>query len=220
MINIDKHKIYEVGNHIFKNYIMLEKNEARNLFNWRNDDRIRKWMFHSDKIPFADHLNFIKLLKKRNDCYYWIVFSEGQIVGSVYIQDVENSYGNFGFYVKPGLKEAGFNLVKTGLNLILKTLNFKSVALSVSDNNLVAFALDVFIGFKYDYKKKITFNGDSRSFVFCKQYTLHDLNKHKALTQSDYSEYMHTLNDRGYFNNSFIDKKIYLKIKNITNSKQ
>lgn len=217
MPKVEIDKIYTVGKYIFKNYILLGKEEIINIWNWRNDEKIRKWMFHSDVIPFKNHLKFIQSLKKRNDCFYWMVYVDDIAIGAIYLQDVNGNTADFGYYVKPGLKGSGFMLVKEGLNFVFNYLGFASVGLSVACNNLVAFALDVYVGFEIDCIKNIILNGKTNTYIFCKQYSLEDYMLHEKLSKEEYLLYMHKLCEIGYFYNANIDISLYQKIKEITN---
>lgn len=77
MITIDKQKTYVSNGWTFKNFVMLSDEEVKNVWQWRNDESIRKWMYNSDIIPWDNHLKFIESLKNREDKYYWLVSDTG-----------------------------------------------------------------------------------------------------------------------------------------------
>lgn len=197
MIEVDKFSIYTQNGYGFKNYAMLSDNEVKEIWRWRNDESIRKWMFHSEVIPLEKHLFFIESLKKRVDCYYWLVFRNSKPIGSVYLQDIERESGDFGYYTQPGLKGEGFGLVKEGLNFIFNILGFEKVVLSVDKTNKLAIALDLFLGFVFDREEVV----EGRSYFWCDNYSKEIFDSKIGLTRENYSIYMRDLAKTSYFDN-------------------
>lgn len=215
MTFIDKHILYINNTYSFKNYVMLSKKEIHEIWKWRNDDRIRKCMFHTDIITLENHLNFIYSLKKRTDCYYWMV-SKGDIpIGVFYMQNIKGEIGDFGYYCKPGIKGVGFGLVKEGLYFVLHTLGFKAIQLSVLNENIVAIALDIFLGFKFNRTENLNINDLMRTFLFCDEYKLEDIIKRYNKSDESYYSFMRKLERINYFDLKLVDIEICKKIVNI-----
>ncbi|MGZ4118499.1 MAG: GNAT family N-acetyltransferase, partial [Bacteroidia bacterium] len=111
---IERNKIYQKGNLKFVNFIALSEELKIEVLNWRNDDRIRKWMFNKNKIILNDHLNFIQKLCTDNKNYYWLVYKQEQAIGVININNYEanNQSCEWGFYLNPALfmSNLGFEL--------------------------------------------------------------------------------------------------------------
>ncbi len=195
MIAVDRNSIYTQNNYSFKNFAMLSDNEIIDIWRWRNNEDIRRWMFHDEVIPLEKHLLFINSLRKRDDCYYWMVFRNEQAIGAIYIQDIDNNSGDFGYYSIPGLKGEGFGLVKEGLNFIFNLLGFEKVFLSVDNKNKLAIALDLYLGFVFTREEVVA----DRTFLFSDNYSKEVFDSKIGLDKMNYSRYMHELSETGYF---------------------
>lgn len=106
---IDKHKDYCVDSYIFRNFITLSLEEKKMVLDWRNKEKIRRWMNHTEVIPLENHLNYIESLKEREDVFYWLVYRSNEPVGVVDILDVnpENGDVETGYYLNPDYLDSG-----------------------------------------------------------------------------------------------------------------
>lgn len=106
---IDKKKDYSVDSYTFRNFISLSLDEKKMVLDWRNNEKIRRWMNHTEIIPLENHLNYIESLKEREDVYYWLVYRDNEPIGVVDILDVnqENHSVETGYYLNPDYLDAG-----------------------------------------------------------------------------------------------------------------
>lgn len=147
--NFKFNKIY------FKNFIYLAKDEKKIVRNWRNNNKIRKWMFNDSPISINDHIQFLHNLNKDKNNFYWLVKNIRKLkknLGVVYINKVDflNKNAYLGIYVNPKYLSKGFG---TQIFIRLKKLVF----------NLAKFhtlKLEVFRSNKnaINFYKKVGFN--------------------------------------------------------------
>lgn len=74
----------------FINYINLDEDESRVIWEGRNHPEIRKWMTTSEPFSYEKHLSFIESLKTSSDRLFWAVKYEGKVIGA-YILNPYNS---------------------------------------------------------------------------------------------------------------------------------
>lgn len=167
-MNIDKNKIYEVGEFSFKNYIHLTEEEKRMVLDWRNDDSVRFKMYNSDVIPLENHLAFIDSLNKREDCYYWLVYKQDNPFGTVNIIHVDNTTSSCesGYLVDPELagNGDGFEFAKARLQL-WEQIGVKSLFGSIRIDNVQAIILTEYLGAKQIGSKYIEIQGERVLFL-------------------------------------------------------
>lgn len=141
MIQIDRQKTYDSHGYKFKNFVCLSDEEKIMVLHWRNHERVRNMMVNKDIISEESHLRFIETLNKREDCYYWLVFTpEGIPVGVVDLLHVDQSKdeGEIGYYINPIEAGIGFEfmiecnyfvygIIKLGNNLVTVNVNNKEI---------------------------------------------------------------------------------------------
>ncbi|MHA1744153.1 MAG: UDP-4-amino-4,6-dideoxy-N-acetyl-beta-L-altrosamine N-acetyltransferase [Candidatus Heimdallarchaeota archaeon] len=141
------------------NFINMNEKEARMVLRWRNNPRIRKWMYNSHKISWDEHLEFIKSLKRQNYKFYFLVKWEKEYLGVVYLTRVDwkNKNAYLGIYVAPEKVGMGKLLGKALLKLVFEFLHLHTLKLEVIKNNFKAITLYKKLGFKKE--------GELREFV-------------------------------------------------------
>lgn len=149
-MNIDKNKVYRIGDFSYQNFVTLSEEQKLMVLGWRNHPDVRKWMFNCEEIPLESHLAFINGLENREDCYYWLVFYQGTPVGVFNIIDcnAELNCGEPGFYLAPEYDGSGLGL---DLQLNYGTLFFDFLGIDrmvshVHYGNTNAYQLAVFWG--------------------------------------------------------------------------
>jgi diamine N-acetyltransferase len=55
------------------NLRLLEEADLPQTLLWRNQDEIRRWFFHSDPIPFENHVAWFQKYKERDDDFVFII---------------------------------------------------------------------------------------------------------------------------------------------------
>ena len=151
-MRIDKKKIYRVDRYSFKNFVLLDRKEREMVWCWRNDERVRRWMSHSEEIPLENHLCFVDSLLFRDDLYYWLVYRDLIPVGvvDVYRIDQENGSTEGGYYLSPEISDFGdgFEFHFYYKYFLFDILGFSMLKGPLLLTNLNSYALVTFCGGK------------------------------------------------------------------------
>ena len=156
MIRIDKDHIYTKGKYSFRNFISLSEEEKKMVLEWRNHINIRKWMYSDEPIEIKQHMDFIKSLNQREDCFYWLVSKEEKNIGvfSITKIDYENSNVESGYYLDPYNEEGdGFLFIHALYQLMFEDLNVVSISGSMLATNKYAVLNALFLGFVINSEK-------------------------------------------------------------------
>jgi UDP-4-amino-4,6-dideoxy-N-acetyl-beta-L-altrosamine N-acetyltransferase len=107
---MDKFKTNIYPNYQFLNFICLDNDEKQMILSWRNDERIRKWMYNTNIITIENHLSFIANLKDNQAKKYWLVQRNNRKIGVMSIVNIENKVGEWGYYMAPEWHEANLSV--------------------------------------------------------------------------------------------------------------
>ena len=88
-MQIDKQIIYQVNDYTFTNFILLDEEMIKQVWQWRNDPQIRKYMYNKEIIPLEDHFRFVQSLKERSDVAYWLVRKGEEPIGVTNLTDID-----------------------------------------------------------------------------------------------------------------------------------
>lgn len=200
MIEIDKQKIYKSHDYLFKNFIIMDDEEKRMVLKWRNDDRVRKWMYSSKQATEEEHFNYIKTLESRDDRWYWLVYRENLPVGVLVLalQDIDNEMFEHGIYMNPELSGEGFGLFKEITYVMFYILGINKLCGSVQSDNKDALYLDLFLGVKFNEKKTIPQDGVDVEYLLCPLYTKEDFAPHKDATLGEYVRFVKKIRKDNY----------------------
>lgn len=158
-MEIDKNKIYTIGDYTFTNYINLSDDLIRQVLEWRNHEEVRRWMYNTDIIPYESHINYVQSLHAREDAYYWLVSYKSEKVGAVYLTSVDiiKSTGELGYYMRPDYIDTGdgFFFVYNMFAFAIDCLRIKLLYGAVNENNRMAYLIDSFVGCEITGMKKI-----------------------------------------------------------------
>lgn len=125
---------------IYKDFITLNLDELKLIWQWRNDESISQFMLNKS-IKFEEHLNFIEQLKTSKDKKYFLLFKEKQAFGVIYFNNITNQTCEFGLYAKPRLKGVGQVLMNEIINYAFEILKIKSLKAFVFKDNEKALKL-------------------------------------------------------------------------------
>ena len=191
MVEIDKHKIYESRGYRFKNFILLSDEEKRMVLKWRNDDRVRQWMYSAKQATEDEHFNYIKTLEDRDDRWYWLVYRGAIPIGVLVLSldDREKEIFEHGVYMNPELNGEGFGLFKEIAYVLFFVFGIKNICGSVQSDNKSALYLNSFLGVKFIGKKIIPQDGRDVEYLLC-HYTKEDFAPHKDATLREYARYV------------------------------
>lgn len=181
-MQIDK-KTYKLGNYVFQNFATLNDEQIRQVWEWRNHPKIRKFMYNKEIIPFESHLVFIGSLSNRADVAYWLVFLDGDPIGVTNLVGINynDCSAEPGSYMIPELDGTGM-----GLDFFYHNIKFyfsecigcKCLHGSIHRNNINALLLDGYLGFDINQND---LNNPEIEFIRI-SYKLLDFHKHKLDT--------------------------------------
>ena len=119
-MQIDKKITYKVGDYSFINFINLDGETIKQVWQWRNDPQIREFMYNKEIIPLENHLRFVESLKDRNDVAYWLVRKGAEAIGVTNLTDIniEESSAELGYYMLPSKLNSGLGLEFAYNNLL------------------------------------------------------------------------------------------------------
>lgn len=150
-MQIDKNTIYRVNDYTFTNFINLNEDQIKQVWQWRNDPTIRKFMYNKEVIPLESHLRFIESLKERNDIAYWLVRKAGEDIGVTNLTDIniEESSAELGYYMLPSKLNSGLGLEFAYNNLLFvfdTDIQCHSLHGAIHRSNINALVLDSYLG--------------------------------------------------------------------------
>lgn len=205
MIRIDRLKIYESHGYKFKNFVCLTEEEKLMILEWRNHEKVRNMMVNKDIIPLENHLAFIEGLKKREDCYYWLVTnSKGVDVGVLDVIHIDNDKeeGELGYYINPNEFGGGFDFMIECNYFVYQQLKlkFNLVTVDVRNKDILLFCL--FMGTTFEGIKEI----DGVKYLY-NNHTIGDylVSHYNELSFVNYAKFIKHHKDDNYLYNIKID---------------
>lgn len=150
-MQIDKEITYLVNDYSFINFITLDDETIRQVWQWRNDSQIREFMYNKEIIPFENHLNFVESLKERNDIAYWLVRKGEEAIGVTNLTDIniEESSAELGYYMIPSKLNSGLGLEFAYNNLLFvfdSPIQCDYLHGAIHRSNINALVLDSYLG--------------------------------------------------------------------------
>lgn len=146
-------------NYNFINFTELNSNEIHKVWMWRNDPKIRQWMYNNNEIEFESHLKFIESLKSSNEKKYWLVLRNRIPIGVNSIINIENNCGEWGYYIGSEFHDANYvvEFYYYSLGYAFECLSFKKLTGYALIENKAANSLNDLFGFtKIKVSKKIS----------------------------------------------------------------
>ncbi len=168
----------------FKNFSVLSKQEQVEILDIRNIEYIREQMTTKELIKLDNHLEWIKSLSSKNDCYYFAVLLNAEVVGAVYITDIDKhnntSYWGLYFTNKTNPLVSTFSTYYL-FEYIFKDLKICTLYLEVQSSNKKALNFDKSLGFKeYNSNNEYTYMSmTSEKWEDTKSSKLFTILKHK-----------------------------------------
>ncbi|MFA7116514.1 MAG: GNAT family N-acetyltransferase [Bacteroidales bacterium] len=189
MIKIERNNIYKIDDYSFKNFIALSDEEKIMVCDWRNDERVRKWMSNNSIIKFEDHLKFLENLKYQDSIYYWIVYKGEKPFGVVNLRNInfKTGFAESGYYINPNFLNSGIGL---SFNFHYRYFYYNVLGLEiiigyVLKANINACLIFSFFGGKNEVNKEI--NGIKYIIMYASKKDFNNLS-HKTLLR-DFVKY-------------------------------
>ena len=149
---IDKDLVFVAGSYTFRNFISLTEEEKIKVWNWRNEESIRRFMYNKGLITIENHLKFLEGLKNREDVYYWLVERDGEIVGVTNLTsvDLQQSRAELGYYMVPEMQKKGIGIDFAYNNFVFAfcSVGVETLFGGIDKRNINAVTLDSYLGCK------------------------------------------------------------------------
>lgn len=147
---IDRHSVLVAGSYSFRNFISLTEEEKVKIWNWRNEESIRRFMYNKDLIPFESHLKFLESLNNRDDVFYWLVEKDREIVGVTNLTsvDLQKSRAELGYYMVPEMQKKGIGIDFAYNNFVFAfcEIGVDTLFGGIDKRNINAVTLDSYLG--------------------------------------------------------------------------
>lgn len=131
----------------------LNGKEKRLVRRWRNDGKIRRWSYSRHLISAKEHGDFLKKIKDNRRNFYWLLKGpEKRYLGVISLNkvDLENRNAYLGIYSNPGMKGAGYLLMKCLKEIAFVKAKLHTLKLEVIEDNSKAIAFYKKHGFKVE----------------------------------------------------------------------
>ena len=170
---IDKNRVYRVNDYTFANFIVLDERMITQIWEWRNDPKIREFMYNKEIIPLENHLRFVQSLIKRDDVAYWLVSKGNEPVGVTNLTDIniEKSSAELGYYMLPSKLNTGQGLDFAYNNLLFvfdTDINCNYLHGAIHRSNINALVLDSYLGCEINIEQLMDINKEFISFTATK----------------------------------------------------
>ncbi|WP_462351380.1 GNAT family N-acetyltransferase [Fusobacterium varium] len=166
----------------FENILKSTLKEQKEIREWRNDPKVRKFMYNSEIITEEQHLKWIDSLKKsENIDVFFIIYAE-QKIGIVSVKKISTKIYNWGIYLNNSL-EKGKGIGREIGEKFLKFLftNYEELEIieyDVISENLISLNLALGLGMKkYKEEKNLTINNKKMNVT------------HLKITKQDWRKY-------------------------------
>lgn len=160
MIDPKEKMIAESDDYLFKNFISLSEAEIRLVYEWRNHEAIRKWMYHADFIDYRQHIRFIQNLAYVSDAAYWMIYYQDKPIGAVYLTDIDTcaETAEIGFYYRPDCDNQflfGLDFVYRLYFFVFHILEFQVLYGGILCENKDSLYLSLYMGARLEGKKTV-----------------------------------------------------------------
>lgn len=150
-MHINKTITYRVSDYTFTNFINLDEELIRQIWQWRNAPEIREYMYNKEIIPLENHLRFVQSLRDRDDVAYWLVRKGEEPIGVTNLTDIniEESSAELGYYILPSKLNSGLGLEFAYNNLLFvfdTEIQCNSLHGAIHRSNINALVLDSYLG--------------------------------------------------------------------------
>jgi UDP-4-amino-4,6-dideoxy-N-acetyl-beta-L-altrosamine N-acetyltransferase len=163
-MQIDYTKEYKKDKYTFLNFIELSKEQIKDVWEWRNNPDIRKFMYNTDIIPFENHLSFVAGLPRRTDVAYWLVSYCGNPVGVLNLTNIDKEHGRaeLGYYMIPSKMKSGLGIdfVCNLIDFAFSEIGVDELFGSIHEGNKNAIVLDSYMGFSLGKPISVESNPD------------------------------------------------------------
>lgn len=149
------------------NFVNFTDKEKEMVRNWRNNEKVRKWMYSDQTITHEEHSRFMDRLESDDKNFYWITKdNKGNYIGVIYLNrvDFRNKNAFIGIYSDPDnrMLGAGNILIDCIKKLAFDKAKLHTIKLEVIDNNEQAIRFYSKHGFNIEGKLREFVNKDGK----------------------------------------------------------
>ncbi len=160
------HSDLEIEKYKLLNFINLSGKDIEMIRMWRNHPDVRIWMYSQHEIEEKEHISFIESLKKSYGNAYWLVKSESDYLGVLYLNriNLRHKHAYMGLYANPFQKTSGAGKIlgRLVIRLAFDILDLHTLKLEVMEDNERAIKLYTKLGFKEEGRLKEFINRNGR----------------------------------------------------------
>ena len=131
------------------------RNDIKMTYEWRNDPRIRRWMFASKQIPWDVHKKFWSARLKRKNAYSYIMQADGKDCGVIRFDQntMMRGYYEIDIYLAPAFQGKGIGTKILGeVKKIARKKRMKGLTAIVKPDNKRSQKIFEKNGFKLRYQ--------------------------------------------------------------------
>lgn len=141
----------------FHNFTDLDPTQKQEIFDLRNHEFVRKWMFNDSPISWTEHLRFIDDLKGDNSKIYYFVKRKTKFIGVYSLVNIKEKSGQGGFYLTLGgrKKKLAVEFLFYTIKFIFNNTDIEKIYGSEDVLNKNAFSLNRLFGFYAKNKDNI-----------------------------------------------------------------
>lgn len=140
---------FETADYVFLPYPEMDAELSRKVLDERNADEVRRWMINREAIAKESHDIFVKnLAVSRNKQYYAVLGKDGELVGSVNLDRIDNTTLERGIWIAKESRGHGHAAkMLTELYLYLfKNRGISNIITQVRKENQASLALEKSLG--------------------------------------------------------------------------
>ena len=161
----------------FEDILKADKKLVELVRNWRNSDKIRKYMYTNHYITKTEHGKWMESLKTKNTAKAWIIKYDDKLIGLVYLSNIDykNKTTDWGFYIADESargKGVGSAALYKLMEYVFDEMN--KMHTKVLENNLIAIKLYEKFGFKKDDASGLQLERDEKKIAVFKMWICKD----------------------------------------------
>ena len=116
-------------------YQYLDVESSKKVLSWRNHEGVRMWMKNSAKITYPEHEEFVNSKKNRKDSLYYLVYEDGEAIGTINLTRRDKETAEGGLLKNPDISnKVGQQLIECLEREAVKN-GYNSIILEVQEQN-------------------------------------------------------------------------------------
>jgi len=139
-------------NYTFINFSDLDESLINMVYEERNRDSVRVWMFDSKPVKLKEHYNFIASLRDSNSKIYLLVVRNKIPIGVYNLVEISDGKAQGGFYLFENSKEKnlGLEFLYYCLKYVFENLNINEIYGYSLKANRNANSINKYLGFEFN----------------------------------------------------------------------